>query len=436
MFEMLKKSAWGIATIFLLGGGIYFTTKLKGVQFHLKDMFKGFKVKKKSEISPFQTLMMALAARIGVGSLAGIALAIHLGGIGTIFWIWITTFLTVPNAFAESCLGVIYREKDGKYHKGGPAFYIEKGLAKKNLAKGYAILIIIAYITGFLTIQSNTIATSLKETLNFEPLITGVALAIISGTIIMKGVKGISNATGKLVPIMGAIYLVLTTIVLINNITIIPEIIFAIIKEAFNIKSAGFGIITTLMIGLERGIFATEAGLGSGAIASSASDSNNPVGQGLIQILGIYFTTFVICTGTALMILTTNYQELILSNINGIEITQYAFQFHLGNFGSQMLSLIILFFAFSTILTGYYYGEINLKFLYRGITEKHLFILKVVTVLLLIWGSIASAAFLWSLVDILVALMAIINMYAVFSLRKDIIYEYQRKKTSDKKKKN
>ncbi len=423
--EEIKKLAWGIATFFLLGGGIYFTVKLRGVQFHFKEMIKGFKKKKEDEISPFKTLMMALAAQIGVGSLAGIALAIYLGGPGTIFWIWITTILTVPNAFAESCLGVIYREKDGKYHKGGPSYYIAKGLGNHRLAYLYAILILIAYIVGFLTIQANTIAVSLKETLNFAPIVTGVSLAIISLAIIIKGVKGISDATGKLVPFMGILYLILILYVLITNINQVGIILSKIISEAFRPKSVGVGLLTTLMIGLERGIFATEAGLGSSAIASSASSSNNPVGQGMIQMLGIYFTSFIICTGTAFLILSSNYQELVLDNINGIELTQYAFTYHLGSFGSNLLSLLILFFAFSTILTGYYYGEVNLKFIKKNTNEKDLFLLKIITVLLLVFGSCASAKFLWDLVDIFVALMAIINMYAVLALSKDIIYEYK-----------
>lgn len=427
MIVILKKILWGIATILLLTGGIYFTKKLSFLQFNFKEMFHGFRSKQKDKISPFQTLMMSLAARIGVGSLAGIALAIHLGGIGTIFWIWVTTIITAPNAFAESCLGILYREKDGEYHKGGPAYYIKKGLNQKKIANVYAVIIIVAYIAGFLTIQANTIATSLEMTVHFEPIISGVSLAILSGFIILKGVKGISEATGKLVPFMGIAYLILSFIILWDNLTLLPGIFISIIKEAFNLKSFGFGLLTTIMIGVERGIFATEAGLGSGAIAASASDSNNAIGQGMIQILGVYFTTFIICTSTALIILTTQYGQSMLTNINGIELTQYAFETHLGSIGSIVLSIIIMFFAFSTILTGYYYGETNIKFLNKNVTERHLLVLKIVTVLLLIWGSITKASLLWSIVDILAALMAIINMYAVLSLRKNVVKEWNNK---------
>lgn len=432
MIDLIKKISWGIATILLIGGGIYFTKNLSFIQLKIKTMFSGFKKKKKDEISPFQTLMMALAARIGVGSLAGIALAIHLGGVGTIFWIWVTTILTAPNSFAESALAVKYREKDGEFHKGGPSFYMKKGLGNNTLAKIYAILVIASYIGGFLTIQSNTIATSMKLALHFEPIVTGTALAILSGLIILKGVKGISSATAKLVPIMGISYLLLSIVVLGRYYSLLPGLLLSIVKDAFTIKSASLGILTTLMIGLERGIFATEAGLGSGAIASGATDEDNPVGQGMIQMLGIYFTTFVICTSTALLILTSNYQELNLSNINGIEVTQYAFFYHLGNLGSNILTIIILFFAFSTVLTGYYYGEACLKFLKPDIKDAGLSLLKIITIALLLIGSITSADLLWNIVDIQVAIMAIINMYTLIKLRHEVVSIWKLGKNQEK----
>ena len=195
--------------------------------------------------------------------------------------------------------------------------------------------------------------------------------------------------------------------------------------DSFTIKSAIIGVFTTFLIGIQRGIFATESGLGSGAIASATTDSNNKIGQGMIQMLGIYFTTFVICTSTAFIILTSDYQTLLFENINGIEITQYALTYHLGNLGSVFLNLVIIFFAFSTILTGYYYGEVNFKYLVPNWKNSMLVILKIITILLLLWGSVAKATFLWNIVDILVALMAIINMYALFRLRQEVVKEYK-----------
>lgn len=425
MIDKINQALWLVATVLLIGGGIYFTFRLSFVQLRFKTMFRSFKTKEKEEISPFKSLTMALAARIGVGSLAGIALAIHLGGIGTIFWIWISSFLTLPNTFAESVLAMKYREKDGPYHKGGPSFYIDKGIQKKNLAKVYALLIVVAYLIGFLTIQANTIAASLSTSVAMQPIVTGIIIAIVTAFIIFKGLKGISDATSKLVPIMGIGYLLISAIILTSHLNELPTLFLAIIQDSFTIKSAIIGVFTTFLIGIQRGIFATESGLGSGAIASATTDSNNKIGQGMIQMLGIYFTTFVICTSTAFIILTSDYQTLLFENINGIEITQYALTYHLGNLGSVFLNLVIIFFAFSTILTGYYYGEVNFKYLVPNWKNSMLVILKIITILLLLWGSVAKATFLWNIVDILVALMAIINMYALFRLRQEVVKEYK-----------
>lgn len=426
MLAIINKLLWGLATIFLIGSGFYFTFKLKFIQFKFKEMFNGFKIKHKNKnsISPFQTLMMATAARIGVGSLAGVALAIYVGGLGSIFWLWISSIITAPNAFAESCLGVIYRKKDGTFYKGGPAYYMDKGLGNKSLGKVYAILIIVAYILGFLTIQSNTIMTSITTKIDVDPIFIGILIAIFSGIIIVKGVKKIADATSKLVPIMGIGYLLVSLWITISNIEMIPMILKTIVTEAFNFKALGVGVLSSFIIGIQRGIFSSEAGLGSGAIASATSDINNPIGQGLIQILGIYFTSLIICTSTAFIILTSNYQNLVLENVNGIEITQYALKYHLGSLGEWVLMIAIILFAFSTIITGYYYGESNLEYLYPKATKKHIFLLKIFTILLLIYGSIASSDFLWKTVDIFVALMAIINIYALIKMRKDIIYEW------------
>ena len=368
MIDKINQALWLVATVLLIGGGIYFTFRLSFVQLRFKTMFRSFKTKEKEEISPFKSLTMALAARIGVGSLAGIALAIHLGGIGTIFWIWISSFLTI---------------------------------------------------------QANTIAASLSTSVAMQPIVTGIIIAIVTAFIIFKGLKGISDATSKLVPIMGIGYLLISAIILTSHLNELPALFLAIIQDAFTIKSAIIGVFTTFLIGIQRGIFATESGLGSGAIASATTDSNNKIGQGMIQMLGIYFTTFVICTSTAFIILTSDYQTLLFENINGIEITQYALTYHLGNLGSVFLNLVIIFFAFSTILTGYYYGEVNFKYLVPNWKNSMLVILKIITILLLLWGSVAKATFLWNIVDILVALMAIINMYALFRLRQEVVKEYK-----------
>ncbi len=428
MLKVLTDILWSTAIILLLGGGIYFTIKLKFPQFKFKRMFASLKHKDSKNISPFQSLTMSLAARIGVGSLAGIALAIYIGGPGTIFWIWVTTIFTSVNSFCESYLGAKYQEKDGRDYKGGPAFYIDKGLKNKKLAKLYAIIIIISYVVGFMTIQSNTITKSLEDYLSISPLIIGIILALLSGYIIWKGLEEIVSTTSKMVPVMGTIYLLTSFIIVITNINKVPNIIKIIISDAFNLKSAGLGIISTFIIGIQRGIFSTEAGLGSGAIASSTSNVKDKLGLGLLQILGIYFTSFIICTSTAFIILLSDYNIVNFNDINGIEITQYALKYHLGSIGNVFLIFSILSFAFSTIIAGYYYGESNLKYLIKNIKPYHISIFKIITIILLVFGSITSPTILWAIVDILVAILAIINMYSIIKMRKEIIIDYQNKK--------
>jgi len=426
MIKVVTDVLWSIAIIFLLGGGIYFTFNLNFPQFKLKKMLQGFKNDQNNKISPYQSLSMSLAARIGVGSLAGIALAIYIGGPGTIFWIWITSIFTSVNTFCESYLGAKYQEKDGSVYKGGPAYYIEKGLNNKKLATSYAFLIIIAYIVGFMTIQANTITKSLEDYISVSPIIIGVILALLSGYIIIKGLDQIVSITGKMVPVMGLGYLLTALGIILLNLESIPEVFSNILSSAFNIKSAGIGILSTFIIGVQRGIFSTEAGIGSGSIATSTSHVKNKIGLGLIQILGIYFTSFIICTATAILILLSDYTTLTFENMNGIELTKYALNYHLGEFGNIFLILSILFFAFSTIIAGYYYGESNLKFIIRNVSQKQLLLLKIITLLLLIIGSITSPTILWSIVDILVAVLAIINMYSLLKMRKEIIQDYKK----------
>lgn len=428
MFQIINDLLWSAAIVFLLGGGLYFSIKLGFPQFKLSSLFKGFKKDSKSSVSPFRSLTMSLAARIGVGSLAGIALAIYTGGPGTIFWIWVAGIITAVNAFCESYLGAKYQEKDGEAYKGGPAFYIEKGLKNKKLASVYAVLIIIAYIVGFMTIQANTITTSIHDYYGFSPLIIGITLAVISGISIMRGLNEIASITSKLVPIMGIGYILLSISIILMNLNQIPQVLLEIIADAFQLKAIGGGIFATFVIGIQRGVFSTEAGLGTGAIASSTSHTDNKVNLGLIQILGIYFTVFVVCTSTAILILTSNYTSLNFENMNGIELTQYALNYHLGKTGILVLILSVVSLAYSTIVAGYYYGESSLKYLIKNVTKRQINILKIVTIILLIIGSIMSASLLWSIVDVLVAVLSIINMYALLKLRREIIVDYKNNK--------
>ncbi len=423
-----KNLFWLVATVMLIGNGIYFSYKLKFVQFWFKSIKNSLQPEsnEKSKISSFETLNMALASRIGVGSLAGVALALYIGGAGTIFWMWISAIICAVNAFVEAILGVIYRvkNKDGHY-EGGPSYYIKKGLGYKNLSYLYALVLVLAYIVGFLTIQANTIVKSMTEVFSINPYLISGSIVLFTFLIVFKGVKVIALVTSVLVPIMSISYILVALLIIIINYNSLLDIFLLIVKEAFNFSSFFMGFLTTFIIGIQRGIFSNEAGIGSGAIAASATDTDNPLKQGFVQILGVYFTTLIICSLTAFIILLSDYQDLILKDVNGIEITQYAFSYHIGSFGYYIIILVLFLFAFSTIITGYFYGESNIKFLLGKIKRRSLIIFRIFVALILFLGGVFSASIIWLIVDIFVVLMAIINIYALFSLRKDVFLEYE-----------
>ena len=413
---------WIVATVFLISCGLFYTFKLHFIQFSFKKMFKSLKKEsnEKGSISPFKTLTLALAARIGVGSLAGIALGLYKGGVGVIFWIWLSSLITVPNSFVESTLAVKFHERDGKFFKGGPAYYIEKGLGFKKLAIIYAIIISLCYLGGFLAIQSNTIAKCLFDYASVPTIVTGILVAGISYIIISKGLSRISNFTSFLVPIMGIIYMIVAVIIIILNFDKVPSILETIFTEAFNFKAFGWGIISSIIIGVQRGIFSTEAGTGTGAVASGVSETKSPSKQGYIQMLGVYFTSFIVCTSTAMIILTSDIDIHSFTDPNGIEITLRALESHLGNFGIIILLFLVISFAFSTIISGYYYGESNIKYIIKKMNNKYIKALEVLVVIILLYGAIARPSILWESVDLGLALLAIINSFSIFMLQGEI----------------
>ncbi len=433
--DNLNNLLWSIATVMLTVSGIYFAFKLKFLHLNFKEIYYNLFKKKKDNkgISPFASLMVSLGGCIGVGSLAGIALAIYKGGVGTIFWIWLSCLIMAPNSLVENLLAVVYQKKKGNEYQGGPPYYIKYGLGYKKLAMVFAFIVAFAYIVGFLTIQSNTIAVSITNFFDFPKLLIGIIIAVLSFIIIHNGLKGIATFSSIFVPIMGLLYFGVSLFIVIKNINLMPSLLANIIHEAFNFKALGYGMFSVILIGIQRGIFSNEAGVGTASIASGSSGSKSPISQGLIQTIGVYITTFIICTGTAFIILTSNYTPNMYTDVNGIEITQNALYYHLGNLGTVVLYFCIIAFSFSTIISGYYYGEVNMKFLFKKMNEKHILLLKIITCVLLAIGAILSPNFLWSFVDILVAILAIINVYAMLSLRGDVLLEYQTYKANKNK---
>ena len=378
--EIINNFLWSIATILLVLSGIYFAFKLKFLHLNFKKMLKSLKSdNNKLGISPFESLSVSLGGCIGVGSLAGIALAIFKGGVGTIFWILLSCLIIAPNSIVENALALMYREKNNNSYIGGPAYYIKKGLGYKKIAILYSIIVILAYLFGFLTIQSNTIAKSITFLYNVPSILIGIIIGILSFLIIRKGLKGIARFSSIFVPLMGIIYLLVAMLIIVKNINLMPGILSNIIHEAFNTTSLKYGILSSIIIGIERGIFASEVGTGTSAIASGSSNLDKPINQGLVGVIGCYFTTFVICLSTALIILTSNYNPNNYTLVNGIEITLNALVYHLGTFGNIVLYFCLIAFSFSTIISGYYYVESNLKFLFKNISNKVSTLLKIFT---------------------------------------------------------
>ena len=420
------KILWSISICFLLACGIYFSVKLKFPQVRVIKLIKSLvEVNKEDSNTALKSVTMSLAARIGVGSLAGISLSIYYGGPGTIFWIWVIGILTSINTFCESYLGVKYQEKKNDGYCGGPSYYIKNGLKSKNLSKVYAIIVIITYIIGFISVQSNTISVSINNKYGISKNIIGIVLLVITFLSIYKGIKRIGIITSYLIPLMSLIYILISTYIIINNSSVLYFVFKTIIYDAFKLKSFGAGFLTTFIIGVQRGIFSTESGLGTSSIAISTTKPKSKIDYSIIQILGIYFTVFVVCTSTALIILSSDYTGSGIIVKNGIELTNYALNYHMGNIGSTVLIVLVIFLAYSTIVAGYYYGESNVLFLKDSKFLKQ--ILKIFTCVLVYLGCIFKPTFLWNLVDILIGILSIINTYSIFKLKKEIEYDYNNK---------
>ena len=412
--SIISKVLWSITIPLMIYVGIYYTVKLKGIQFKFLSIFKSLKKEDKSNITPFQTLSMTLAGRIGVGSLSGIALSIYIGGEGTIFWMWIISILVCPLSYLESYLSHKYHVKKDDEYIGGPSHYISYGLNKKVLAKIYALVLVIAYTFAFSSIQSNTISKSIVNFFDIDAIIIGIIIASISILVIFKGLMNMLKFLEGLVPIMSLIFIISSCFIIFSNLDEIPNLFLRIFNSAFNFKAFGSGVFQTFIIGIQRGIFSNEAGIGTGGIASASSEESSSDKQGKIQMLGIYFTTLIICTLTAFVIILSDF-NMELGNINGIELTNYAFTLFLGDIGKYVVLISIILFAFSTIIAAYYYSEVNIKYLTNN--SIWITILKVITIIILVISSVMSSGILWNLVDILVAILALINIYALYKFK-------------------
>lgn len=348
-----------IAMLIVLG--LYFTFKTKFVQFvNIKDMFKllgegtSSKDKSKGEVSSFQAFCIGTASRVGTGNLAGVASAIAIGGPGAVFWMWLIALIGSASAFIESTLAQIYKVKDGDNFRGGPAYYMEKGLNKKWMGIAFSVLIIICFGFAFNSVQSNTITAAFYSTFNTNKLLVGVILTVLTLIIIFGGVNRIAKISSILVPVMAVAYIIIALFIIIMNLNQIPTLLKTIFENAFGLKQVvGGGIGAALLQGIKRGLFSNEAGMGSAPNAAATATVSHPAKQGLIQTLGVFTDTLIICTSTAFIILLSGAP--LDGSLKGIELTQAALVSQVGSWGGIFISVCILLFAFSSIIGNYYY---------------------------------------------------------------------------------
>ena len=409
--------------------GLYFTFKTKFVQFgNIKEMFKllgegtSSKDTSKGQVSSFQAFCIGTASRVGTGNLAGVASAIAIGGPGAVFWMWLIALIGSASAFIESTLAQIYKVKDGDSFRGGPAYYMEKGLKKKWMGIAFSILIIICFGFAFNSVQSNTITAAFYSTFNTNKLIVGIILTVLTLIIIFGGVNRIAKISSILVPIMAVAYIVIALFIIIMNFNQIPSLFKTIFENAFGIKQVvGGGIGAAPLQGIKRGLFSNEAGMGSAPNAAATATVSHPVKQGLIQTLGVFTDTLIICTSTAFIILLSGVP--LDGSVKGIELTQMALVSQVGSWGGTFISICILLFAFSSIIGNYYYGETNIQF----ITENKvvLYVYRILVAAMVLFGSIASMDLVWNIADVFMGLMAILNLIAIVLLSKIAIKALQ-----------
>lgn len=406
--------------------GLYFTFRSGVVQARLlPQMIKTLGDKalvndqgEKKSISSFQAFTVSAASRVGSGNVAGVAVAIATGGPGAIFWMWLMAFIGGASSFVESTLGQLYkvRGKDG-YH-GGPAYYMQRGLGQRWLGIIFAIVLIFCFPFAFSALQGNTINASIMGAMpGADPVAVSwtvaIVLAVLSGLVIFGGIRRIANVTDKLVPVMALAYIVIGIVVVATNIGELPRVVGSIFTEAFNFQSAvGGSLGWVILVGARRGMLSNEAGLGSAPNAGATASVTHPVKQGLVQTLGVYFDTFIICSVTAFIILSATPEAAGTGDRDsGIQITQNALVENLGAATGIILAIIIFMLAFSSILGNYYYGESNIRFITENKTVMLVF--RIVAIAAVVLGTVATTSAVWDIADSLMGLMALINLVSI-----------------------
>ncbi|MGE6631919.1 alanine/glycine:cation symporter family protein [Bacillus sp. NPDC077027] len=408
-----------IIVALLIGVGLYFTFRSRFLQVRMiKEMIRVLKEgtnKQKSGVTPFQAFAISMAARVGTGNITGIAIAIAMGGPGAIFWMWVLAVIGSASSFVESTLAQVYKVKDETGFRGGPAYYIEKGLKKRWMGILFAILITISFGIVFNAVQSNTITVAFENSFGTDRLTMGIIMAIGFSAIIFGGVKAIAKMSEYIVVVLAVVYIGVAFFIMITNITELPGVISTIFTHAFGIEQfAGGTIGVVIMEGIKRGLFSNEAGMGSAPNAAAAAVTSHPVKQGLIQAFGVLTDTLIICTSTAFIVLFSDAYKT--TNLTGIALTQASLSEHIGSWASGFLAIMVFLFAFSTLIGNYYYGETNIDFL--NSSKGWLIVYRIVVIGMVLFGAVASVPLVWNLADLFMGLMVIVNLIAITMLSK------------------
>lgn len=415
-----------IVPLFLVFAGLFFTFKSKFIQVRLfKEMFHVVSEKPKTEngISSFSALMVSTASRVGTGNIVGVSTAVCLGGPGAIFWMWITAILGGASAFVESTLAQIYKkkDKDGSCY-GGPSYYMQDALKSRWLGVIFAVIIILTYAVGYNMLAAYNLQSAFAAFSFYKEgttaAIIGIILAILFGVVVLGGAKRLSGVTGKLVPFMGIIYIAVALIVIFMNLGNIGPMFASIFKSAFDFQAIFGGFAgSCLYLGLKRGLYSNEAGMGSAPNAAASADVSHPAKQGLVQMLSVFIDTLLICTATALMCLITGIEGTEANS--GAAYVQECLQAQFGNFGPVFVAIALALFAYTTLIGNYYYCEGCLRFIMKKTPSKaFMTAFRIAATILVFLGAIISAGLAWDTADLLQALMVVINIPVILILTK------------------
>ncbi|TKB04072.1 alanine:cation symporter family protein [Alteromonas portus] len=439
--SLVNNILWGdgqVLIIMLLACGIWFTVKLGGVQLrhfgHMFSLLKGSNTSTKDGISSFQALCTSLSARVGTGNLAGVAVAISLGGAGAIFWMWMIALLGMATGFAESVLGQLYkvRDENGEF-RGGPAYYIKQGLNKTWLAVAFSLCLFFGYGFVFSAVQANTITDALNNAYSFPTEYVGLAIIALAALIVVGGLKSIARFAEFVVPFMGIGYVLVALVITFLNISELPAMLLDIVKSAFGLQEAGAGALgAAIKNGIQRGLYSNEAGSGSvpHAAASAVPNPNHPVSQGYIQMLGVFLDTLVLCTSTAFIILLAGGSSS--DQMEGIRLTQDAMSSHLGEGGTDFVAAAISLFAFTSVVANYAYGESNLH-MFKLDNKIGRAVYTIGYLGMIYWGAQAALPQVWAMADMALGLMTVINIIAIVWMTPTIVSiskDYFKKKDS------